>query len=163
MNNPLTTPELFRLLSLSIGKEKPATVYMVSKVMGASYNTVRLWELGASVMDEKHAEKSAELLGLELDYVVLSLQAERALKSNMDKIAAIFERAALASLHHAAALVFSVFLLFSLLAPAPVWASDRVFFGASESTLCVFFQWCRRRLARLRRGHDWPVSPVVCL
>ena len=156
MNNPLTTAELFRLLSLSIGKEKAATPYMVAKVFGCAQTTAIGWMRGHQVMDEKHAQKAAEMLGLELDYVVLSLQAERALKSNLDIIAGVFERAALASLHHAAALVFSVFLLFSLLAPAPVQAANSVFFKSPQSTLCVYFWRLICSIFRHTHGHGWP-------
>ena len=156
MNNPLTTAELFRLLSLSIGKEKPATAYRVAQVFEVSETAARNWERGFAVMDEMNAAKAAGMLGLELDFVVLSLQAERLNRSKMDIIAGVFERAALASLHHAAALVFSVFLLFSLLAPAPVLAADSVFFGASESILCVFFRRLICSIFRHTHGHGWP-------
>lgn len=111
MDNAITTPELFQLLSLSIGKEKEATRYMVAKVMGVSPGTANLWQKGVSVMDEANAEKAAEMLGLDLEFVILSLQAERASKSNMDKIAAIFERAALASQSRAAAVFVAVLAL----------------------------------------------------
>ena len=156
MDKAITTAELFRLLSLSIGKEKEATPYMVGKVMGVSPGTATGWMRSYQVMDDANAEKAAAMLGLDLDYVVLSLQAERTIKSNMDKIAAIFERAAVASLTHAAALVFSVFLLFSAFLPAPVLAADSVFFGASESTLCVFFRRLICSIFRHSHGHGWP-------
>lgn len=100
MTNSITTAELFRLLSISIGKEKPASVYMVAKVLGVAQTTARLWHLGATVMDEENAEKAALMLGLNLEFVILSLQAERMKKSNLEKIAAIFERAALAAKAH---------------------------------------------------------------
>lgn len=156
MNNPITTPELYRLLSLCIGKEKPASAYAVAKALGCTQTAAKNWQLGARVMDDAHAEKVAGLLGLDLDFVVLSLQAERANKSNMDRIAAIFERAALASLHHAAALVLSVFLLISATVPAPALAANSVFFGASEYTLCALFRRAFKRLARHPHGHGWP-------
>jgi hypothetical protein len=105
MQNAITTPELFRLLSLSIGREKEATPYMVAKVFGISPGAASSWKKGFTVMDENNAKKSADMLGLELDFVVLSLEAEKKNKSGMDKIAAIFERAALASQHHAASVV----------------------------------------------------------
>lgn len=120
MENAITTPEIYRMLSLSIGKEKEATPYMVHKVLGASYNTVRLWKAGITVMDESHAEKAAEMLGLDLEFVILSLQAERMNKSNLDKIAAIFERAALASQTRAAA----VFALAVALSPIVISANE---------------------------------------
>jgi len=100
MQTAITTPDLFRLLSLSIGKENPATPYMVAKVFGVSPNTAGFWKKGVSVMDEANAEKAADMLGLDLDFVILSLQAERASKSNMDKMAGIFQRAALAAQTH---------------------------------------------------------------
>lgn len=100
MDNAITTAELFRLLSLSIGKEKPASVYMVAKVLGVAQTTARLWHLGATVMDEANAEKAASMLGLNLEFVILSLQAERMKKTNLEKIAAIFERAAIAAQTH---------------------------------------------------------------
>lgn len=156
MNNPLTTAELFRLLSLCIGKEKAATPYMVAKVFGCAQTTAIAWSRGHKVMDDENALKASSMLGLDPDYVILSLQAERALKSNMDKIAAIFERAALASLHHAAALVFSVFLLISATVPTPASAAISVFFNAPQYTLCALFRRFFKRLARHPHGHGWP-------
>jgi len=163
MNNPLTTPELYRLLSLCIGKEKPASAYAVAKVLGCTQSCAKNWELGQRVMDENHAEKVAGMLGLELDFVVLSLQAERANKSNMDRIAAIFERAALASLHHAAALVLSVFLLISATVPAPAQAAGSVFFNASDYTLCALCRRLFKRLSQITHGHGWPRPAAVWL
>lgn len=113
MQNAITTSELFKLLSLSIGKEKEATAYMVAKVFGVAATTALAWMRGYKVMDEKNAEKAAAMLGLDLEFVILSLQAERMSKSNMDKIAAIFERAALASQSRAAA-VFALVLALPL-------------------------------------------------
>lgn len=117
MQNTITTSELFRLLSLSIGKEKEATAYMVAKVFGVAATTALAWMRGYKVMDEKNAEKAAEMLGLDLEFVILSLQAERMSKSNLDKIAAIFERAALASQTHGsrAAAVFGLVFALPLL------------------------------------------------
>lgn len=115
MQNSITTAELFRLLSLSIGREKEATRYMVAKVMGVSPGTANLWQKGISVMDEANAEKAAELLGLDLEFVILSLQAERMSKSNLDKIAAIFERAALATQTRAASVFLGLFAVSALL------------------------------------------------
>lgn len=163
MTNPLTTAELFRLLSLCIGKEKAATPYMVAKVFGVSPTTAGDWSHGYRVMDEGNAEKAAAMLGLELDFVVLSLQAEKANKSNLDKIAGVFERAALASLHHAAALVLSVFLLTSATVPAPALAANSVFFGASEYTLCELFRRAFKRLAQRTHGHGWHRPPALSL
>ena len=160
MDKAITTAELFRLLSLSIGKEKEATPYMVGKVMGVSPGTATGWMRSYQVMDDANAEKAAAMLGLDLDYVVLSLQAERAIKSNMDKIAAIFERAAVASLTHAAALVFSVFLLIFASVPATAHAGDRILNNASESTLCV--QFARRFWRRLVTWFS-PPGPVPAL
>ena len=100
MDRAITTAELFRLLSLCIGKEKEATPYMVAKVFGISPNAASSWKKGWSVMDEKNAEKAAEMLGLDLDFVQLSLEAERKNKSGLEKIAAIFERAAIAAQTH---------------------------------------------------------------
>lgn len=113
MQKTITTQELYSKLSLCIGKEKPATRYMVAKVLSVSPTTANLWQKGVNVMDDANAEKVAELLGLSLDYVVLSLQTERANKSNLEKIAAIFERAALASQTRAA----SIFIGFLALSP----------------------------------------------
>lgn len=115
MHNAITTPELFRLLSLSIGREKEATPYMVAKVFGVSPNAAGFWKKGVSVMDEANAEKAAAMLGMDLEFVILSLQAERMSKSNLDKIAAIFERAAMASQHHAASVFIGFFALSALL------------------------------------------------
>lgn len=100
MDKPITTPELFRALSICIGKEKPATPYMVAKVMGASPGTAGDWMRGYRVMDEKHGQKAAEILGYDNDFVQLSLEAERKNKSGLEKIAEIFERAAMACQTH---------------------------------------------------------------
>lgn len=114
MENAITTPELFRLLSLSIGKGNEATPYMVGKVFGVSPNCAGFWKKGHAVMDDTNAEKACEMLNLDLEFVLLSLQAERLHKSNLDKFAAIFERAALASQTRAAA-GFAVTFALSLL------------------------------------------------
>lgn len=117
MNKAITTPELFKLLSLSIGKEKAATPYMVAKVLGVAPTTTGYWMRGYTVMDDQIALRVAEMLGLDADFVLLSLEAERKRKSNLDKIAAIFERAALAVANHgaAAAVVLALPFLISAL------------------------------------------------
>lgn len=114
MNTTITTPELFRLLSISIGKEKPATPYMVAKVLGVTPTTAGYWMRGATVMNEKDAIRAADMLQLDPEYVILSLEAERKSRSGLDEIAAIFERAALAVAHHgqAASIGFAVALSF---------------------------------------------------
>lgn len=121
MRDAITTPELFRLLSLSIGKEKPATPYMVAKVMGVAQTTAIAWARGHGVMDDTNAEKAASMLGLDLQFVVLSLEAERRQARGADKIAAIFRRAASAVTHAgqaAAAVVLAVLVLGALPGPA---------------------------------------------
>lgn len=82
-------------------------------------------------MDETNAEKAAELLGLPLEYVIFSLQAERLGKSNMDKIAAIFARAAGQVGSHAASIFLGLFALSALL---PI--------AASAGQLCIL---CKTR------------------
>ena len=100
MDKAITTPELFRLLSLSIGREKEATAYMVAKVFGISPGAASSWKKGWSVMDEKNAQKAAEMLNIDNDFIQLSLEAERKNKSGLEKIAMIFERAAIAAQTH---------------------------------------------------------------
>lgn len=73
---------------------------MVSKVFGVAPTTAGYWMRGYTTMDDANAEKAAEMLGLDLDYVMLSLEAERKNKSGLEKIAAIFERAAIAAQTH---------------------------------------------------------------
>lgn len=127
MRDAITTPELFRLLSLSIGKENPATPYMVAKVFGVSAGTAGGWMKGHQVMDEANAEKAAAMLGLELEYVILSLEAEKKAARGMDKIAAIFARAASAVTHAgqaAAVAVLAVLVLSSV--PSPALAAARL-------------------------------------
>lgn len=121
MPAPITTPELFRLLSLSIGKEKPATPYMVAKVLGIAPSTTGDWARGYRVMDERHAEKVCEVLNIDREWVQLSLEAERKEKAGMSEIAAIFRRAASAVTHAgqaAAAVVLAVLVLGALPSPA---------------------------------------------
>ena len=115
MKNAITTPELFRLLSLSIGKEKQASAYAVAKAIGCTQTAAKNWELGNRVMDEVHAQKVAEMLNLDNDFVQLSLEAERKNKSGLEKIAMIFERAAIAAQTHGTRAVST----FALLALSP--------------------------------------------
>lgn len=126
MDKVLTTAELFRLASHSIGKEKPASAYAVAKALGCTQTCAKNWELGNRVMDDVHAEKVASLLGLDLDFVLLGLEAERRNRSGLDRMAAIFERAALATQHHAA----SIFIGFFAVSALP-----HLIRGASE--LCI--------------------------
>lgn len=101
MRDAITTPELFRLLSLSIGKENPATPYMVAKVLGVAATTSGDWAKGFRVMDEKHADQAAQMLGLDREWVQLSLEAERKERAGLAEIAAMFRRAALSIEGHA--------------------------------------------------------------
>lgn len=119
MQSAITTAELFRLLSLSIGKEKEATPYMVAKVLGCTPGTAGGWAKGHQVMDERYAEKAAAMLGLDLEYVILSLEAERKERQGLPAIAGIFTRAALAVAHHgtAAALVLALPFLAKVAGP----------------------------------------------
>lgn len=87
---------------------------MVAKVFGVTPTTTGYWMRGYTTMDEKNAERAAEMLNLDLDFVMLSLEAERKNKSGLEKIAAIFERAAVASQHHAASIFIGVFALSTL-------------------------------------------------
>lgn len=114
MPNATTTAELFRLISLSIGKEKAATPYAVGKALGVAHTTALAWSRGYKTMDDENAQKAAEITGLDVDFVILSLEAERRHRAGMDKIAGIFERAAQAIQHHAASIFIGFFALAAL-------------------------------------------------
>lgn len=157
MQNTITTPELFRLLSLSIGKEKAASAYAVAKVLGCTQSAAKNWELGNRVMDDSHAEKVAQRLGMDLDFVLLSLEAERRHKSGADKMAAVFARAAMAVHHNAAAIFLGVFLLFAgLAAPSPAQAATQ----GEAPEHCILCK-IRSRFFRARRGRLRSFSPLV--
>lgn len=140
MKSTITTAELFRLVSLSIGKEKPASAYKVAQVFQVSDTAARNWERGFVVMDESNAAKAAEMLGLDLEFVIFSLEAEKKGKSGLDKIAAIFERAALAAANHgqAASFGFAVALAFLVV-------------GRAAAELCIL---CKTRYREILL-RDW--------
>jgi hypothetical protein len=136
MDKIINTAELFRLVSLSIGKEKEATIYMVAKTLGVTYTSAKMWAAGLTVMDDKYAEKVASLLGLDLEYVIFCLEAERRHKSGMDKIAALFERAALASQSRAAAAILLILMGSTTLPRSAEAATDLVRPSHNVCILC---------------------------
>lgn len=156
MENAITTLHLFKMLSAWIGKEKAATPYMVAKVMGVNQTTARLWSLGVSVMDEENAEKAAAMLGLDLEYVIFSLEAERKRRAGLDKIAALFERAALVAANHGQAAIVG-FLAVGLLP----------FLASAAGRLCIlcktgwpFFE-ASQAAARWRRPLSIRSTPLA--
>ncbi|WP_330927185.1 hypothetical protein [Candidatus Sororendozoicomonas aggregata] len=72
-----STIKLINEVKKSIKKD---TIYSLAKVIGADRNTVRYW-LKGGVISDKYALRCAEITGLDKDYVLYSVNLERAQKS----------------------------------------------------------------------------------
>jgi len=57
------------------------TKYGLAKLIGVSHKTVRSWVDEGRTMDESNAQKAAELLGLDYEFLLICIQMERANKN----------------------------------------------------------------------------------
>ena len=73
----ISTIKLIDEVKKSIKKD---TIYSLAKVIGADRNTVRYW-LKGGVISDKYALRCSEITGLDPDYVLYSINLERAGKT----------------------------------------------------------------------------------
>jgi len=66
-----------RLVAALMEKYDIESKYAVAQLMGASQKAVRNWIDHGRTMDDQHAEKAAELLDLDFEYVLICMQMER--------------------------------------------------------------------------------------
>ncbi len=78
----ITTLELLEEVKKAIGND---TVYTLAKVIDCSRPTVDNW-LKGGVMTDPHALRCADLTNLDPGYVLYSIAAERAQKSNNERL-----------------------------------------------------------------------------
>jgi plasmid maintenance system antidote protein VapI len=70
-----------RLVAALMEKYDIESKYALAKLMGASQKAVRNWIDEGRTMDETHAAKAAELLGLDYEFVLICIQMERSKKN----------------------------------------------------------------------------------
>lgn len=68
-----------------------ASDYKISKILGISHQAVYAWKQGKTAMSDEAAIKTAEILDIDVDYVLLSVYAER---TKGDVASQVFARAA---------------------------------------------------------------------
>lgn len=69
-----TTKKLLKSLKQNNGN---CTNYRIHKILDCSPRAVSNWDNGRATMDDTYARKAANLLGLDEDYVVACITAER--------------------------------------------------------------------------------------
>lgn len=89
MSQPITTIELLEALKHRFADEsgRPATDYRVGKILQVSDSTVPVWRSGRSFIGDEMAIKIAEILELDVQFVLASLQAERARRAQNVRVA----------------------------------------------------------------------------
>lgn len=70
-----------RIVAALMNRYDIDTKYGLAKLMGVSHKTVRNWVDEGRTMDETHAEKAAQLLDLDFEFLLICIQMERASKN----------------------------------------------------------------------------------
>lgn len=83
----ITTSNLCDLLRQHFGN---CTDYKLAQHLKISRTTVGHWVKNRSVMDEENGLKAAKILDIQPEYILLSLQAERARRDQHDEIFSIY-------------------------------------------------------------------------
>lgn len=115
MANFLTTLELVDRIKSLIGKD---SAYAIAKYMDVSQRSAQLWCSGRMGMDDEHAIKAAYYLGIDPEYVLASLAAERATRQDKPEMAEVWQRIA-HRLSHAALFLITVTCVL-IQTPSPV-------------------------------------------
>lgn len=88
---PITTQDLYNGVKSLTGKD---SAYAVAKQLGANHQSACNWRDARTTMDDFYAMKAALQLGLDPDYVLACLAAERAQRGHQDETAAAWLRIA---------------------------------------------------------------------
>lgn len=106
-----------RLVAALMEKYDIESKYAVAQLMGASQKAVRNWIDEGRTMDDQHAEKAAQLLGLDYEYVLICMQMERS-KNNPVTVRAWQKIAESWDASHVAGFVLSFMATYAAI-PAP--------------------------------------------
>lgn len=88
---PITTQDLYNSIKSLIGKD---SAYAVGKALGATNQAACNWRDGKHAMDDQYALRAALALGLDPDFVLACLAAERAQRVHQEETAAAWRRIA---------------------------------------------------------------------